>query len=428
MKTLRYFSYTKKLLDLKSDFDEEGTYSLIRANSEFKSGNAWGLIFAIFIASIGLNVNSTAVIIGAMLISPLMGPIVGAGFSLGTHDFDLFKRSIKNLSYAVLISVLTSTLFFLISPSGSEKSELLARTQPTFYDVLIAFFGGAAGIVASTRLSKGNAIPGVAIATALMPPLCTVGFFIGHFELRLALGAFYLFLINAVFILIATYLFTRLLGFRLFVDRDIIRDKKIHRYMTIGAFSLIIPSLFMAWYLQKKSQFENSAELFISSEFDSSSSVITKKEIVFDIRKPKINIYLLGQELDDDRKNQFQKNILGYKNLNNTELNIVSVHKDKLSINELEEKFVKKSDIVRFFNNESTFHRNSKELASDEILKQLSQEMRDRISSIEVNGLHVRVIWKLKPNINKINLIELEIYRRMSNVGISVDHSLMIKK
>jgi len=139
MKTLRYFSYTKKLLDLKSDFDEEGTYSLIRANSEFKSGNAWGLIFAIFIASIGLNVNSTAVIIGAMLISPLMGPIVGAGFSLGTHDFDLFKRSIKNLSYAVLISVLTSTLFFLISPSGSEKSELLARTQPTFYDVLIAF-------------------------------------------------------------------------------------------------------------------------------------------------------------------------------------------------------------------------------------------------------------------------------------------------
>lgn len=268
----------------------------------------------------------------------------------------------------------------------------------------------------------------MAIATALMPPLCTVGFFIGHFELRLALGAFYLFLINAVFILIATYLFTRLLGFRLFVDRDIIRDKKIHRYMTIGAFSLIIPSLFMAWYLQKKSQFENSAELFISSEFDSSSSVITKKEIVFDIRKPKINIYLLGQELDDDRKNQFQKNILGYKNLNNTELNIVSVHKDKLSINELEEKFVKKSDIVRFFNNESTFHRNSKELASDEILKQLSQEMRDRISSIEVNGLHVRVIWKLKPNINKINLIELEIYRRMSNVGISVDHSLMIKK
>lgn len=156
--------------------DELETIESIRKGIEFKGTNLWVLIFATFVASLGLNTNSTAVIIGAMLISPLMGPIMGFGLGLGISDFDLIKRSFRNFATATVFSVITSTLFFLISPISEAQSELLARTQPTVYDVLIAFFGGLAGIVASSTKSKGNVIPGVAIATALMPPLCTAGF------------------------------------------------------------------------------------------------------------------------------------------------------------------------------------------------------------------------------------------------------------
>ncbi len=168
---LRYAAQSlRRLLNLRADMDEDATVATIRENVNFHSANAWTLVFAIFVASIGLNTNSAAVIIGAMLISPLMGPIVGAGLAMGINDFSLLKRSGQNLLYAVVISILTSTCYFLVSPLSEVQSELLARTQPTFYDVLIAIFGGAAGIVAVSRKEKGNAIPGVAIATALMPP------------------------------------------------------------------------------------------------------------------------------------------------------------------------------------------------------------------------------------------------------------------
>ena len=153
--------------------DEEETIESLKKGVEFRGTNLWVLIFAIFLASLGLNTNSTAVIIGAMLISPLMGPIMGFGLGLGIADFDLVKRSLRNYLTATLFSVVTATIYFLISPISEAQSELLARTSPTIYDVLIAFFGGLAGIVAGSTKSKGNVIPGVAIATALMPPLCT---------------------------------------------------------------------------------------------------------------------------------------------------------------------------------------------------------------------------------------------------------------
>ena len=179
--------------------DELETIESIRKGIEFKGTNLWVLIFATFVASLGLNTNSTAVIIGAMLISPLMGPIMGFGLGLGISDFDLIKRSFRNFATATVFSVITSTLFFLISPISEAQSELLARTQPTVYDVLIAFFGGLAGIVASSTKSKGNVIPGVAIATALMPPLCTAGFGLASGNLYYFFGAFYLYFINTVF-------------------------------------------------------------------------------------------------------------------------------------------------------------------------------------------------------------------------------------
>jgi len=186
--------------------DEEKVIAQISSGISFRGANLWVLIFAIFIASLGLNVNSTAVIIGAMLISPLMGPIIGMGLALGTADVGLLARAAKNFGVATLISVLTATIYFLLSPFSEVQSELLARTSPTLYDVLIAFFGGAAGIVAVCTGGKGNVIPGVAIATALMPPLCTAGFGLATGNLHFFFGAFYLFIINTIFITLATWL------------------------------------------------------------------------------------------------------------------------------------------------------------------------------------------------------------------------------
>src|SRR5574344_825089 len=170
----------------------------------FRGTNLWILFFAIIVASVGLNMNSTAVIIGAMLISPLMGPINGMGYSIATYDFDLFRKSAKNFLFAILSSLVASTLYFVLSPVSTAHSALLARTSPTIYDVLIALFGGLAGIVAISSKQKGNVIPGVAIATALMPPLCTAGYGIATRQFDFFFGAFYLFTINTIFIAIAS--------------------------------------------------------------------------------------------------------------------------------------------------------------------------------------------------------------------------------
>ncbi len=426
-KILRLFSQIKNLLDLKSDFDENGTYSLISSGVDFKSGNAWGLIFAIFVASIGLNVNSTAVIIGAMLISPLMGPIVGAGFSLGTHDFELLKRSGRNLGYAIAISIVTSTLFFIISPTGSIKSELLARTQPTIFDVLIAFFGGAAGIVASTRMSKGNAVPGVAIATALMPPLCTVGYSIAHLQFQYAVGALYLFSINAIFILIATYLFTRILGFKIQVDRNPARDKVIHRYMTWGSLVFIIPSVVMAWYLHKKTQFETSLNDFVNSEFNLPTTIVAKKDVLFDFKKSKITIYLFGDELSQAQKSNIEKNILNYPALKNSDFSISSIKRDGFSINDLEERFIRRSELSQLLKIEEANKNRFNQVKQSDILTALNLKLDNQISNIEIIDNQIRVFWKVKPTKNKVSLIDLEIFKILTENNFSVSHSVIVR-
>lgn len=245
---------------------EEEIVASIRKNVEFKGTNLWTLIFAIFIASIGLNVNSTAVIIGAMLISPLMGPIMGLGLGAGIFDFQLIKFSLKNLFIAVLISVMTSALYFWLSPIHSAQSELLARTSPTLWDVLIALFGGLAGIIASSRKNITNAIPGVAIATALMPPLCTAGYGIGTGNFYYFAGAFYLFLINSVFISISTFLIVRFLKFKPahFVDEAM--ESKVKKYIWTIAILTILPSLYLAYRFVQEEIFRQNVERFISSE------------------------------------------------------------------------------------------------------------------------------------------------------------------
>ena len=240
----------------------------IREGVSFRGINILILIVAIFIASLGLNVNSTAVIIGAMLISPLMGPIIGIGLAVGIHDFELMKRSFRNLFMATLFSVATSCLYFLVSPVNAHHSELLARTSPTIYDVFIGFFGGAAGILAIGSRVKGNVIPGVAIATALMPPLCTVGYGLATWQMSYFFGAFYLFFINSVFIACATTLGVKLMKYHVKDFSNPQRARRVRRTVYAVAILTMIPACWLTWRMYRQSTFEANCDRFVAQQFD----------------------------------------------------------------------------------------------------------------------------------------------------------------
>ncbi len=261
-------SFWYKVLDhthLKDDTDYESTVTNIASSVEFRGVNVWVLAFAIIVASVGLNMNSTAVIIGAMLISPIMGPILGIGLSIGTIDEELLRRSLRNFLIMVAISLVTSTLYFLISPINEAQSELFARTRPTTYDVIIAFFGGLAGIVATSRKNPPfTVISGVAIATALMPPLCTAGYGLANLNMRFFGGAIYLFFINSFFIALATFIMVRFLGFpqRRYVNGS--RLAAVKRWMYIFAIIVMIPSVIMAVNLVRETAFNTQVNKFVA--------------------------------------------------------------------------------------------------------------------------------------------------------------------
>lgn len=281
----------------------------IKKGVEFKGTNLWTLIFAIFIASIGLNVNSTAVIIGAMLISPLMGPIMGIGLGAAIFEFKLIKKALKNLLIAVTIGLITSTAYFLISPINQAQSELLARTSPTIWDVLIAFFGGLAGIVASSRRKYNNVIPGVAIATALMPPLCTGGFGLATGQWSYFFGAFYLFVINSVFISIATFLIVRFLKFKPVIFVDANTSLKVKKWITFIAVLTIIPSVYLAYRFVSNEIFTQNANKLINEDVIQDNFTVIKKKILPEKRE--IQITLFG-----DRNTDSVKNLLDLRKLN----------------------------------------------------------------------------------------------------------------
>ncbi|MBF0944680.1 MAG: TIGR00341 family protein [Alloprevotella sp.] len=245
---------------------EAETIEQISSGVSFHGSNLWVLVFAIFIASLGLNVNSTAVIIGAMLISPLMGPIIGMGLAIGIGDLPLLKSSIKNYFVATVISVLTAMIYFLISPLTEAQSELLARTSPTLYDVLIALCGGAAGILALSTRGKGNVLPGVAIATALMPPLCTAGYGLAMGEWSFFFGAFYLYFINTVFIALSTYIGVRMLRFRPKVAVSKERIKVVNRTIIGIVFVTMIPATIMTVRIIRESMLDNNIARFLKHE------------------------------------------------------------------------------------------------------------------------------------------------------------------
>ncbi len=288
-------------LDLMSEREDTAkTIEEIRSGIQFKGANVWILIFAVFIASLGLNTNSTAVIIGAMLISPLMGPIMGIGLGIGINDFELIKKSAMNLAVATAFSIITSTLFFLLSPLSDARSELLARTSPTIYDVLIALFGGLAGIVAMSTKQKGNVIPGVAIATALMPPLCTAGFGLASGNLPYFFGALYLFIINSVFIAAATTITTKVMKFpqKVFLDKE--REERVHRIIYTILFLTVVPSVFLTYNMVRTTMFENNAYLFVNQEFNTEHTQILNKSAYIEDGQRIIEVTVIGKEIPAD--------------------------------------------------------------------------------------------------------------------------------
>jgi uncharacterized hydrophobic protein (TIGR00271 family) len=313
---IRAILYIRHRFDLEEGKEDElETIDYISKNVEFRGANLWILIFAIFVASVGLNVNSTAVIIGAMLISPLMGPIMGIGLAAGINDFDLLKRSFRNLAVAVFISILTSTIYFAITPIYEAQSELLARTEPTVWDVLIALFGGLAGIIAGSRKEKSNAIPGVAIATALMPPLCTAGYGLATGNLLYFIGAFYLFFINSVFISLSTYLIVRFMKYpkKQFLDRK--REKRVQTYITLFTLMTIIPSVYLAYGLVKQSIWNQQARQFVRVEMQFPKSQILNTELTYNRQERIIEVSLIGEPISAEEIEILQRKVydLGLK-------------------------------------------------------------------------------------------------------------------
>lgn len=277
----------------------------------FQGANLWILICAIFIASLGLNVNSTAVIIGAMLISPLMGPIIGMGLAIGIADLDLFKQSIKNYLISTFISVVTATIYFTLSPITDAQSELLARTSPTLYDVLIALFGGAAGFLAISTKGRNNVLPGVAIATALMPPLCTAGYGLAVQNTSYFFGAFYLYFINTVFIAFTTCLGVRLLRFnrKKFVNLD--QMKRVNLYIVSIIIITILPASYMTWNIIKQSVFENNIKKFIAEELSYSGTNILSHE--YDLQTKTLHVVAVGNPIPADTIAKAQKTMTDYQ-------------------------------------------------------------------------------------------------------------------
>ena len=320
-----FFSSLKAHFNIMPDMENEHEIvSQITSGVSFKGANLWVLVFAIFIASLGLNVNSTAVIIGAMLISPLMGPIIGMGLAIGINDFQLLRRAAKNFAIATVISILTATVYFLITPLGEAQSELLARTSPTIYDVLIATFGGAAGILALCTKGKGNVIPGVAIATALMPPLCTAGFGLASGHLLYFLGAFYLFFINTVFISLSTYLGVRLMRFHRKEFQTASAARKSRRAVMAIAILTIIPSLLMTVGIVRRSISDNNVNRFIKTELSQSGTQVISSDL--DRDNQILNIVAVGREINDSTIRVAQKNLVHYS-LADIKLNIIQGEK-----------------------------------------------------------------------------------------------------
>ena len=405
-------SFFKDLFNLhQGEEKKEKVIEDIISNISFRGSNLWILACAILIASIGLNVNSTAVIIGAMLISPLMGPIVGAGFALATYDFDLLKKTGRSLFIATVVSLIVSFVYFYISPFKDAQSELLARTSPTIYDVLIAFVGGVVGAISLTRQEKGNPIPGVAIATALMPPLCTAGFGLATGNLSFFLGAFYLYSINCFFIGIATFLIIKYLKYKPKNTGNEVLNKRLHYVITSLVMLIITPSLYLAYTLLEEKKFYQNVDHYITAEFENSGYTIIYKKINYKTSPKTLELAFLDKKFTEDELKTLQTNLQNF-NILNTELIIRQ----------------KESDISKEILSE--INKNKSSLSNKDVkIKHLTEELESYKPSDPTFAKEVKALF---PNIEdfyfgKLNKLSLKVSLKTGTIIIYTPKKEMIK-
>ncbi len=331
-KDSRFLSFFK-MKNEREDIDV--IHAEIEKGVVFKGTNLWILICAILVASVGLNMNSTAVIIGAMLISPLMGPIIGMGYGLATYEFNLFRKALKNFLFALVVSLITSSLYFVISPVDTAHSELLARTSPTIYDVFIALFGGTAGMLAMSSKLKGNVIPGVAIATALMPPLCTAGYGLATLQMNFLFGALYLFTINTVFIGVSSMLVSQILKFPIRSIVDTGRSERLKRYVWLVLLLTAVPSIYFGYILVQNDKFSNHAHQFIQNNTVQENSYLINSKVNSTTKS--INLIYSGFGVSDSVKRELKEQAVKYDLdsskiiiLSGTDVNYLSQEKQKM--------------------------------------------------------------------------------------------------
>ncbi len=385
--------FIAELLDIRADTDRESTVEAIKKDISFKGHNAWILIFSIFVASIGLNVGSTAVVIGAMLISPLMGPIVGIGLSIAINDVDTLKRSFINLGVMVLLSVLTAYIYFLISPIKEETPELLSRTAPTILDVLVAVFGGLALIVAKTKKGTiASVIFGVAIATALMPPLCTVGYGLAIGNFAYAGGALYLFSINAVFIALSTFVVSKLLGFPLVKYANQKRRKRIAQIASIVAIVVIVPSIILFVNLLRIQVFESKAKEYTAKVVKYNGTETIKSEQ--DFKKKEIEVYLIGKVVPKETIEIWKDGLNNYEALKGSKLIIhqgtndsgdISLLSSQVKSGILEDLYLKNQEVIENKDAQISFLENEllKYKQGDFSFEEISKELKINYEEVE---------------------------------------------
>ncbi|MGI6073069.1 MAG: TIGR00341 family protein [Fermentimonas sp.] len=381
---------------LKGEVEDFKTvYESIEQSIDFKGTNLWVLIFAILIASVGLNMNSTPVIIGAMLISPLMGPINGMGYSMATYDFSLFRRSINNYILAILVSLFTSALYFIISPVNTAHPELLARTSPTIYDVFIAVFGGVAGMLAISSRLKGNVIPGVAIATALMPPICTAGYGLATLQFNFFFGAFYLFAINTVFIAIASMVVAQILKFPIRGDIDDKRRRKINQSITAVIIVMIIPSIFFGYQLVQNEHFFANYRKFINEVSVTGKNYLIESKL--NDNNKKIQLIYSGYEIDNGTVENIRSAALRH-NLDTARISITTTA-DADVIRTQRAQMQSETDIL------------TAQLNASKFALQKSEEKIDSLMNIPKIGKNLLTeIQQLYPQINSFAYAETYIY------------------
>lgn len=332
-------SYFNVKHDLESQVDTETS---IRSGVSFKGSQLLTLIFAIFIASLGLNTDSIPVIIGAMLISPLMGPIIGAGLGIAIQDFELVKRSLKNVTAAVIGSLLTSALYFLISPQYEDASQLLARTSPSIYDVFVALFGGAAGILSIAAKNKGQVMPGVAIATSLMPPLCTAGYGLATMQMHFFLGALYLFFTNMIFIFFATWIGVKLMGFKKVVYQNEKRARRMQSMAYIVVALTIGVSVYLTVVMISRNIFIDKAQVFVNQQMVFPNTQVLNHSEYVKNGKRYIDVTLIGESLPKDSLQLAMMKKLDSVGLGGTVLNIkqgFSLQRSEVDMNKNADKF-----------------------------------------------------------------------------------------